>query len=160
MRPSITHDSLRARTGSARFEFRDDLLPISLLIAKQTLTASDIGPVFEHYRGFCRRGIRFVAISDVRAACDMPDAKTRAEFGEATAQFVVEAKAWSLGAAMVVDSSLVRSALVAIDWIARPRQRTRYFTNLPDAIEWACQRLESAGIPLTQAIRDHRNKGT
>jgi hypothetical protein len=138
------------------YEFHEDLLPISLLITKRTLVTNDVEGVFDYYRGLCRRGIKFVAISDVRAARSMPDAKTRQRFGEGARRFSHESKLWSLGSGVILESNLIRGALIAIDWIARPETPTAYFESLRDSIDWAISKLEMAHIPITPAIRDFR----
>jgi DNA gyrase inhibitor GyrI len=138
------------------YEFHEDLLPISLLSTQRTLQSSEVPGVFDHYRGLCRRGIRFVAITDLRAATEIPDARTRQRFGEEAARFAPESKRWSLGAALVLDSPVIRGALTAVEWIYRPEPPTRYFSDLPSAFDWAIQRLKAEGIPITPAIHEFR----
>src|SRR5262245_51046347 len=102
-----------------RYEFREDLLPISLLITRATLHESDIEPVFQYYRSLLERRIKFIALSDVRAARELPSAMTRARFADASARFAADADSWSLGAGMIVESKLIRGALMAIEWLSR-----------------------------------------
>ncbi len=141
-----------------RYEFHDELLPICLLGVKQTLGVADVQPIFDHYRSLCRRGVKFVAVSDVRAAEQMPDAATRAKLGEAAARFAFEAKPWSLGSAIVVSSPIIRGALVAVEWISRPATPTSYFSELTDAMDWAVAKLEATHLPVSRTIRDYRQR--
>lgn len=137
-----------------RYEFREDLLPISLLDTRETLQAADVDGIFSHYRELCRRQVRFVAISDVRAATHLPDAATCRRFGEAADQFAKELDRWSLGGAIVIESALIRGALTAIEWIYHPRRPTTYFYDLDGAVTWAVHKLESNGIAISPAIRE------
>ena len=146
--------ALRSRTRSAQgFEFHEDMLPISLLVTRRTLTADDVPAVYDYYRSLCRRRIRFVAVSDVRASQSMPCAKTRQRFAEEAARFATDAATWSLGAIVVVDSPLIRGAMTAIEWLYRPARPTRYFSDFNEAIAWAVDLLQARHIPLTPAIR-------
>lgn len=135
------------------YEFHEDMLPICLLVTRRTLTADDAPGVFEYYRSLCRRKIRFVAVSDVRASLSMPDARTRQRFAEEAARFATDAAAWSLGASVVVDSPLIRGALTAIEWLYRPARPTRYFSDFNEAIAWAGALLQARNVALTPAIR-------
>lgn len=137
-----------------RYEFREDLLPISLLNTRETLQAADVDGIFAHYRGLCRQSMRFVAISDVRAATKLPDAATCRRFGEAADQLQEELNAWSLGGAVVIESALIRGALTAIEWIYHPRRPMAYFYDLNGAVTWAIQKLETGGVPISPAIRE------
>lgn len=137
-----------------RYAFRDDLLPISLLEARETLQAADVDGIFAHYRALCRQQVRFVAISDVRAATKLPDAATCRRFGEAADQLSEELHSWSLGGAVVLESALIRGALTAIEWIYHPRRPTTYFYDLHGAVTWAMERLERGGVPISPAIRE------
>lgn len=135
------------------YEFHEEMLPISLLITRRTLTAEDVPGIFDYYRSLCRRGIRFVAVSDVRASLSMPDAKTRLRFAEESIRFEADARTWSLGAIVVVDSPLIRGALTAIEWLSRPPRPTRYFSDFNAAISRAAMLLESGNVALTPNIR-------
>lgn len=137
-----------------RYEFREDLLPISLLNTRDTLQASDVDGIFAHYRTLCERRIRFVSISDVRAATRLPDAATCRRFGEAADQMNAELRTWSLGGGIVIESALIRGALSAIEWLYHPRSPTTYFYDLHGALSWAVEKLEADGTPISPAIRD------
>lgn len=149
----MTQPSTCRRSSAEGYEFHEDMLPISLLVTRRTLTADDVPGVFEYYRSLCRRKIRFVAVSDVRASLAMPDAKTRQRFAEEAARFATDAATWSLGAIVVVDSPLIRGAMTAIEWLYRPARPTRYFTDFNEAITLAVALLEARGVALTPNIR-------
>lgn len=147
---------MRAQSVASRsdgYEFHEEMLPISLLVTRRTLTAADVPGLFEYYRSLCQRRIRFVAVSDVRAARSMPCAKTRQRFAEEAARFAGDAKTWSLGAIVIVDSPLIRGALTAIEWLYRPPKPTRYFSDFGDAISCAVGLLEAGDMAITPSIR-------
>ncbi len=135
------------------YEFYEELLPISLLVTRRTLTATDVPGVFEYYRWLCRRQLRFVAVSDVRASQAMPDAKTRRRFAEESARFASDAAKWSLGAIVIVDSPLIRGAMTAIEWLYRPARPTRYFTDFHEALTCAVELLDAGGVALSPSLR-------
>jgi hypothetical protein len=140
------------------FEFHDDLLPIALLTTTRTLTYEDAAEIFDYYKSLCSRRIKFVAVSDVRAAKEMPDARTRKEFGEQAARFEAQSRLWSRGSVVVVGSELIRGALTAIQWIARPATPMTYFSDMGAAIDWAVAQLERDGAEITPAITAFRRK--
>ena len=137
-----------------RYEFREDLLPISLLNTWETLQAADVDGIFAHYRGLCEQRIRFVAISDVRAALKLPDAATCLRIGEETDRLAEQLEVWSLGAGVVLESALIRGAVTAIEWLYRPRRPNVYFHDMHGAVTWAIRKLEASGTAITPAIRD------
>jgi hypothetical protein len=137
-----------------RYEFREELLPLSLLLTRETLQADDVDGIFDHYRGLCQRRISFVAISDVRAARQLPDAATCQRFGEAAALLAAEFPGCSLGAGIVLESALIRGALSAIEWLYHPEVPTMYFGDMHAAVRWAIAKLEAIGAPISSAIRE------
>jgi hypothetical protein len=139
---------------SPRYEFREDLLPISLLNTRETLQAADVDGIFDYYRALCQQRIRFVAISDVRAALKLPDAATCLRIGEEADRLAEQLELWSLGGGVVLDSALIRGALTAIEWLYRPRRPNMYFHDMHGAVTWAIRKLEASGTPITPAIRD------
>jgi hypothetical protein len=141
-----------------RYEFREDLLPISLLLTSETLQAADVEGIFAYYRSLCERRLRFVAISDVRAAIKLPDAATCLRFGEEANHLAEQLDMWSLGGAVVLESALIRGALSAIEWLYHPRRPTTYFHNMHGAVTWAIRKLEAAGTPIPPAIYDFQRQ--
>lgn len=139
---------------AARYEFREDLLPISVLLTRETLRADDVDGIFAYYRTLCERRMRFVAISDVRAAMQLPDAVTCQRIGEEADRLSAQLAAWSLGGAVVLESARIRGAISAIEWLYHPRNPTTYFHDMHGAVSWAIQRLEAAGSPIPAAVRD------
>jgi hypothetical protein len=137
----------------ARYHFCEDLLPISLLLTRETLRMADAAEVFDYYRRLCQRRIQFVAVSDVRAAKALPDASTCQRFGEEAARFSIESRGWSLGSGIVLESTLIRGALNAIEWLYHPQSSTTYFDSMRAAIAWAIQRLEANGTAVPEAVR-------
>jgi hypothetical protein len=137
-----------------RYEFREELLPLSLLLTHETLQAEDVDGIFEHYRELARRRIRFVAISDVRAARQLPNAATCRRFGEAAARLAADFPGCSLGSGIVLESALIRGAIGAIEWLYHPDAPTTYFGDMWSAISWAIGKLEAVGAPISPAIRE------
>jgi hypothetical protein len=140
------------------YSLREDLLPIALLTTTRSLRAEDAESVIGCFRSLAARRIRYVSITDVRGAHAMPDALTRRRFAEASASFEPLSRVWSLGNAIVLNSEIVRHLLLAIEWVSRPESPMVYFTDLRSAIDWAIERLEAAGIPVTPAILAFRDE--
>ena len=138
------------------YEFREDLLPMAFLVARRALRVEDIDGVMGEFRSLVERRIRYVSVADLRGNNEIPDALTRRRYGEEIARFEPFSRVWSLGGAVVVDSEIVRGALTAIQWVARPQMPMVYFSDLRPAVDWAVQRLEGAGLEVTPAIRAFR----
>jgi hypothetical protein len=149
----MTQQARSLASSSDGYEVHEEMLPISFLITRRTLTTADVPSVFEYYRSLCRRRIRFVAISDVRASRGMPDAKTRQRFAEEAVRFASDAQTWSLGALVIVDSPLTRGALTAIEWLHRPSRPTRYFSDFNEAVACAVSLLEAQQVAIPASIR-------
>jgi hypothetical protein len=133
---------------SEGFVIREDLLPISLVTTTRTLTCADADELFEYYRSLCERRIRFIAVSDIRGSREMPCARTRRHFAEHVARFRLQSVLWSVGSVIVVESSLLRGALTAIEWCSRPARPTQYCADLDNGLLLAIAALRAAKVPL------------
>jgi hypothetical protein len=139
---------------TGRYEFREDLLPICLLLTRCALHAEDAAGVFSHYRALCERRIRFVAIADVRAAEGLPDAATFRRFGEEAKRFAVEGAPWSMGAAIITGSRLMRRALNGLAWLYHPERPQFFCGDMRSAVDWAVKTLTTNGIAIPPAVQE------
>jgi hypothetical protein len=138
-----------------RYEFREDLLPVCLLRTRCSLHAEDAAGVFSHFRSLCERRIRFVAVSDVRAAERLPDLASVRSFGEEAKRFTVEGARWSVGGgAIIVGSRLMRSALNGIAWLYHPDNPAFFCGDMRWAMHWAVETLTTNGIAIPPAVRE------
>jgi hypothetical protein len=138
---------------TGRYEFREDLLPISLLLTHCTLHAEDAAGIFSHYRSLCERRIRFVAIADVREAERLPDVAAYRRFGEETKRFTVECAAWTMGAAIILRSPLMRGALNGMAWLYHPESPQFFCGDMRSAVNWAVQTLTTNGIAIPPTVQ-------
>jgi hypothetical protein len=139
---------------TGRYEFREDLLPICLLQTRCTLHAEDAAGIFNHYRALCERGIRFVAISDVRAAERLPDAATCRSFGEEAKRFTVEGALWTMGGAVIIRSRLLRGVLNGMAWLYHAENPSFICGDMRSAVDWAVQKLMTNGIAIPPTVQE------
>jgi len=138
---------------TGRYEFREDLLPICLLLTRCSLHAEDAAGVFNHFRSLCERRIRFVAISDVRAAEHLPDVATYRTFGEEAKRFTSENARWSLGSAVIIRSRLIRGALNGMAWLYHAERPPFFCDDMRSAVNWAVGTLTTNGIAIPPAVQ-------
>ncbi|HKO94021.1 MAG TPA: hypothetical protein VJU61_22860 [Polyangiaceae bacterium] len=139
---------------NGRYEFREDLLPICLLLTRCTLHAEDAARIYSHYRALCERRIRFVAVSDVRAAKSLPDLATCQSFGEEAKRFAVEGAPWCIGGAIIVGSPLIRGALNGIAWLYHAESNPQFFCgDMRTAVNWAVETLTTNGIAIPPSVQ-------
>jgi hypothetical protein len=138
---------------TGRYEFQEDLLPICLLHTRCTLHAEDAAGIFSHFRSLCERRIRFVAISDVRAAERLPDAATCRSFGEEAKRFTVDSLPWCIGGAVIVRSPLIRGALNGIAWLYHADSPPQFICgDMASAMAWAVETLTTNGVAIPPSV--------
>lgn len=68
-------------------------------------------------------------------------------------------KACNVGAALVVQSTMVRGALTALSWLVADESPRVHVASLGEGVEWCCKKLETGGIALGAPLARAREKG-
>jgi hypothetical protein len=87
-----------------------------------------------------KRGQRYVVIHDARRAA-RPTPKQRALAAKQQKLDAEMSKRFIVGTALVVSSTIIASAVTAINWIAPPPFPQKVFSKLDDAEAWATAQL-------------------
>jgi hypothetical protein len=115
----------------------------------------DVEAIDSFFRGFdevLARKTKFVTIIDTSALSRFPDALQRRHLGECMKVRTFAEASYNLGNAVIIRSATARTVLTAVNWVRRPVTAQQLVSNFAEALEWCCDRLAHAGIPLEPAI--------
>lgn len=121
-----------------------------------TIRAVDsVDDVLELERAFVRvyeRRARQVFITEIGSA-NRIDRRIRHASAEMARRLEPFDIAWSLGAAVIVASPMLRATIVALKWIAKPTIPESYVATREEAVVVTEQRMRDAGLVIDDAVR-------
>jgi hypothetical protein len=133
-------------------EVSDAAFPIVIMRVPVALDGPAIRSMFDGMDRVLKREARFTLIVDTRALKRFPTAVERSSIAEwMKARSFAEAR-YNLGNAVVLSSTAARAMLTAIQWIRRPITAHGYMATMNEAIDWCCERLTKADIPLPSSL--------
>jgi hypothetical protein len=133
-------------------EVSDAAYPIVVMRVPAALDGPAIKAMFDGMDRVLKRESRFTLIVDTRALKRFPTAVERSSIAEwMKARSFAEAR-YNLGNAVVLSSTTARAVLTAIQWVRRPITAHGYMATMKEAIDWCCERLTKADIPLPRGI--------
>ncbi len=150
-------DILGARMGN-RIDVDTSLFPIVRVTPLGTLTDEDYENMFRQVEALWRRGERFMTITDTRKS-GTATARQRTLIGEWMKKNAALTERWSMGSIIIVESTIVRGALTAIEWVAQPRVKSDYVGNWEQAVEKARGILARNGMPGDVILSKLRHAG-
>jgi hypothetical protein len=136
-------------------EFIDTTWP--LVVVRLPAAMNDPRVVEQFTRQFNRvyaRGERFAAMIDCSSVSKFPGAVERKMLTDwlSDERRVAQERQTTLGSALVLTSGTMRAVVSAMYWIKRPTTPQVWKGTSAEAIDWCCERLREAGVPLTPAI--------
>jgi len=133
-------------------EVSDAAFPIVVMRVPVALDGPAIRSMFDGMDRVLHREARFALIVDTRALKRFPTAVERSSIAEwMKARSFAEAR-YNLGNAVVLSSPTARAVLTAIQWVRRPITAHGYMATMNEAIDWCCERLAKAGLPLPSGL--------
>ncbi len=96
-----------------------------------------------------RRGPLVVVVDGTEAR--MLHSTLRMRTAEGISAITARAVSRMLGVAYVAPSVVVRGAITAIHWVARPPFPSITMPTRPEALDWARARLRAAGLEIAEA---------
>jgi hypothetical protein len=104
------------------------------------------------------RKAKFSAIIDTTALQRFPNAVERQRLVEQLNLRTFAEKTYNVGNGVVIVSTPARAVLTAINWLRPPTTTQHLVGTFPEALEWCCSRLATAGVGLSPAIQALRDK--
>jgi hypothetical protein len=133
-------------------EVSDAAFPIVVMRVPVALDGPAIRSMFDGMDRVLQREARFTLIVDTRALKRFPTAVERSSIAEwMKARNFAEAR-YNLGNAVVLSSTTARAVLTAIQWIRRPITAHGYMATMNEAVDWCCEQLAKASVPLPPGL--------
>jgi hypothetical protein len=133
-------------------EVDDGAWPLIVARMPEELDAPAIDSMFRGFDKALSRNAKFATVVDTTALSKFPDALGRQRIGEYMKARTIAERLYNLGNAVVIRSASARAVLTAINWIRQPVTAQHLVATFPEALEWCCERLERAGVPLSPAL--------
>ena len=95
----------------------------------------------------------YIAFADLAGLTAMPDAKIRQRVAERRAVHHEKYGARILAVVNLVDSSIIRGTLTAINWLKPVQAKHHYVATRKDGIRTCMQCLETGGIAVPERVR-------
>lgn len=137
-----------------RFIVRDERFPLATTLYPSSVTEEVLEPYFADYGRLLAREQPFVSLVDMRPCLHVPSARVRKRIAEWGVRIADQRARYVVGVAFVVTSPLLRAALSAVHFVARPRQPTIVVANEEDALRFLAARLAAHGLAIPRDPRD------
>ncbi len=134
------------------FEFDSAGAPLVVCTFHATPTAEDCGQIATAYRELFARKRRLCFISDVRAM-SLPSARDRQAIARLLETIDADLETYSAGAVVVLRSGLLRGAMTAIRWIAKPVTPEIFVGTLAEAADEAEALMRGANLDINLQAR-------
>ncbi len=141
-----------------RIDIDTSLWPIVRVTPYGNLTDADYEAMFRSFDALWRRRERMLSLTDTRKSGNATP-KQRQMIGEWLKANANTMEQNSLGSVVLVESTLVRGALTAIDWVSGSRIRSEYVGNWNQAVDKVKELLIKHGLPYEYPIEKLRQAG-
>jgi hypothetical protein len=119
--------------------------PIVVTTVEGELHEADLEVYLEDFMNrVVKQGHPFVSVVDATALTVVPNSRVRHRIGVWEVQNASLGERVNRGIAIVTQSSLVRGAMTAVNWMHPPRIPTVYEARLDVALQWARRILDEA----------------
>ncbi|NUO53021.1 MAG: hypothetical protein HOV80_29595 [Polyangiaceae bacterium] len=136
------------------FEIDESAFPLVFINVAEGADVAQLEQFFAAYERMLSRNEPFVNVTDVSRVRARPDALVRKRLAEWTRSIEPRVVRLSKGDARVVDNALIRGAMTAISWLHQHPVKQEWFGNRDEAVAWAIERLEEAGVHVPIAARN------
>lgn len=100
----------------------------------------------------------YIAFADLAGLTAMPDAKIRQRVAERRAVHHEKYGARILAVVNVVDSSIIRGTLTAINWLRPVTATHHYVATRKDGMRKCVQCLEAGGIAVSESVQAYMQR--
>jgi hypothetical protein len=138
-----------------RLQFEVEALPLVVVTLHDGWDIDDLSFMFERFSAVWQARERYAFIMDTSLAHNAPNASERQLIAHWTKASEEQVDRYSVGAAIIFRSALIRGSLTAIAWISHSARPIVYVANRADAGRWCAERLSAANVPLTRAAQHY-----
>jgi hypothetical protein len=139
-------------------QFIDETWPLLIVRMPPTMNATAIAGVIQGFERVLNRQERFVLLTDCSAIVKFPAALERRMLTDWLGQDarIAMEKRFTVATAVVLTSGAMRAFVSALYWVRRPATPQVFKATVAEALEWCCDRMTEAGLPLTPPIQQLR----
>jgi hypothetical protein len=136
-----------------RFEVDESSFPLVFVRAPEAFSMESLELFFRDYERMLSRNQPFANVTDVTRVRERPPAVARQRLAEWTKSIEPRVVRYSKGDARVVKSGIIRGAMTAVGWLHQHPVKQQWFSSHEEAVTWAIERLEDAGVELPEHVR-------
>jgi hypothetical protein len=140
------------------FVFDRGAWPLVVLRCPARVEEGSLAPLIDDFEACHAQGHRFALLVDATAMQNMPSARWRRGLTDWAndPRVLAETRRYSVGTALLIASPLARGVYTALLWLWKPPTPHYAAATMSAAIEWCCQRLTLAAVPLGAALEAQR----
>jgi hypothetical protein len=130
--------------------------PLLLMRIPPELTGPAIQDMFDAMDRILERNACFTMVVDTTSLSRFPSAVERQTIAKWMTERTLAEARYNLGNALVMQSPAARAAFTAIQWIRQPVTAHYTAATTVAAIDWCCERLRQAFIPVPAPVAELR----
>jgi hypothetical protein len=141
-----------------KFCFDTDAWPLVVLRCPARIDETSLAPLIDHFEACHAHRRRFALVVDATATQSMPSAKWRRGLTDWAndPRVLAETRRYSVGTSLLIASPLARGVYTALLWLWKPPTPHYVTATMSAGVEWCCQRLTHASVPLGPALEAQR----
>jgi hypothetical protein len=141
-----------------RIVFDSDTWPLVVLRCPAHVGDGSLEPLIDEFEACHAKRRRFALLVDATAMQSMPSAKWRKGLTDWANDPRVreDTRRCSVGTALLLASPLVRGVYTALLWLWKPPTPHFVTATMGAGVEWCCERLTLAEVPLGPALEAQR----
>ena len=134
----------------------DRYFPLVINTIGPRLEPGHLAPFFAASEAVLRRREPYVTISDVSATRELPNAIVRRELAEWSKEFEPLMQQFTIGSAIVIQSTLIRGGLTALFWLAPPPYPQSVVASVREALDSVEKHYAASGRPAVSGFSSFR----
>jgi hypothetical protein len=142
-----------------RLQFELDALPLAVVTVHEGWAVDDLTFMFDRFTVLWRMRTRYALLLDTTRAHRAPNAGERQLLASWMKTADEQVTRWGVGAAIIVESALIRGSLTALSWISHSGRPIVYLASRGDGARWCAERLREANLPLTSEAQRYVSSG-
>lgn len=135
----------------------DALFPIIVQRLRGVIADADIEAMIAWYdRLFAQARGRHAVIVHAEIGHRPLSAPQRRRIADWQNRNIDRRRALAVGTAIILESSVQRGALTALNWLAAPPAPQKAVGTMREALDWCIEKLAAAEVPIPPAVHDYR----
>lgn len=126
--------------------------PLLIVVVPDQLDAASVADLIRRVDKLHERKEHFATLVDTTAVKTLPRASERQALAEWQNRTIEVIRRYNVITATVIENSLVRGAMTAMNWVFRPPNEQVAVATFREGLTICCDRLRAADVPLGVAL--------